>query len=76
MDAKATVLNFKKKQEPDVERAIQPLQQQPEEDVDNSTDVPVSPTPSNMTENGNYVVQERGKDHIVSSTETYSYSYS
>ncbi|ROL52120.1 Tumor necrosis factor receptor superfamily member 5 [Anabarilius grahami] len=75
VDPKTTVSNFKKKpQETDVERAVQPLQQQPEEDIDSS--VPVSPTPSNMTENGNYVVQERGKEHIVSSTETNSYSYS
>ncbi|XP_048034146.1 tumor necrosis factor receptor superfamily member 5 isoform X1 [Megalobrama amblycephala] len=75
VDPKKTVSNLKKKQqETDVERAIQPLQQQPEEDIDNS--VPVSPTPSNMTENGNFVVQELGKEHIISSTETNSYSYS
>lgn len=57
----------------DVERADQPLRQ-PEEDIDSS--IPVSPTPSNMTENGNVVDQEHGKEHIISTTESNSYSYS
>lgn len=60
-------------QETDVERADQPLRQ-PEEDVDHSG--PVSPTPSNMTENGNVVDQEHGKEHIISTTESNGYSYS
>nr|XP_055044969.1 tumor necrosis factor receptor superfamily member 5 isoform X2 [Misgurnus anguillicaudatus] len=46
--------------------------QQPEEDVE--TPEPVSPTPSNVTENGNVVVQEDGKHSIVSSTETRPFS--
>ncbi|XDV46388.1 hypothetical protein PO909_014289 [Leuciscus waleckii] len=60
-------------EEADVERADRPLQQ-PEEDIDSS--IPVSPTPSNMTENGNVVDQEHGKEHIISSTESNAYSYS
>ncbi|KAK7129290.1 hypothetical protein R3I94_017487 [Phoxinus phoxinus] len=65
-------LNITKHQDEDVERAHQPLRQ-PEEDVDNSG--PVSPTPSNMTENGNVVDQEHGKEHIISTTESNSYPY-
>lgn len=73
MKPKVTILNIIPKiPNPDVEKAVQPLQ--PEEDMDNSG--PVSPTPSNMTENGNFVTQERGKEHVLSASETYSYSYS
>lgn len=73
MPQKITVLNItNKKEDIDIEKTPQ-LLRQPEEDDDS---VPVSPTPSNMTENGNFVVQELGKEHIISSTETNSYSYS
>lgn len=72
MPQKITVLNIKKNEDIDIEKTPQ-LLRQPEEDDDS---VPVSPTPSNMTENGNFVVQELGKEHIISSTETNSYSYS
>uniref|UniRef100_A0A671QYJ0 CD40 molecule, TNF receptor superfamily member 5 n=1 Tax=Sinocyclocheilus anshuiensis TaxID=1608454 RepID=A0A671QYJ0_9TELE len=58
-------------QDADVERAIQP--QQPEEDVDTSG--PVSPTPSNRTENGNVVDQEQGKGLVYPSAESNSYSH-
>uniref|UniRef100_A0A673G7C7 CD40 molecule, TNF receptor superfamily member 5 n=1 Tax=Sinocyclocheilus rhinocerous TaxID=307959 RepID=A0A673G7C7_9TELE len=60
-------------QDADVERAIQPLNQQPEEDVDTSG--PVSPTPSNRTENGNVVDQEQGKGPVYPSAESNSYSH-
>lgn len=71
MKPKTTILTLIKKPDIDIEKTPQ-QPQQPEEDIDNS--VPVSPTPSNMTENGNFVVQELGKEHIVSCTETNSYS--
>lgn len=58
----------------DVERGIQTLTQQPEEDVDEST--PVSPTSSNMTENGNVVDQEHGKEHVFPRLESNPYQYS
>ncbi|RXN10018.1 tumor necrosis factor receptor superfamily member 5-like protein [Labeo rohita] len=55
----------------DVEKAHHPLrQQQPEEDYDDST--PVSPTPSNMTDNGHPVQQEHGKESVSSHPETNS----
>ncbi|XP_043086252.1 tumor necrosis factor receptor superfamily member 5 [Puntigrus tetrazona] len=54
----------------DIERAIQPLNQQPEEDDDDS--IPVSPTLSNMTENGNPVQQEHGKESVSSHPESNS----
>ncbi|KAK2885308.1 hypothetical protein QQF64_021351 [Cirrhinus molitorella] len=57
----------------DIERAVQPInQQQPEEDLDDST--PVSPTPSNITENGYPVQQEHGKESISSHPESNSYA--
>lgn len=43
--------------------------QQPQE-----YDEPISPTPSNVTENGNVVVQEDGKHSVLSSTETRPFS--
>lgn len=58
-------------QDADVERAIQPLNQQPEE-VD-EINGPVSPTPSNVTENGNVVEQEWGKEPVYPSAESNSY---
>ncbi len=58
----------------DVEGGIQTLTQQPEEDVDEST--PVSPTSSNMTENGNVVDQEHGKEHVFPRPESNPYQYS
>ncbi|XP_016146909.1 tumor necrosis factor receptor superfamily member 5-like [Sinocyclocheilus grahami] len=60
-------------QDADVERAIQPLNKQPEEDTDTSG--PVSPTPSNRTENGNVVDQEQGKGPVYPSAESNSYSH-
>ncbi|XP_051947408.1 tumor necrosis factor receptor superfamily member 5 [Xyrauchen texanus] len=51
------------------ERQDRPIIQQPQEDTDISE--PVSPSPSNMTENGNVVVQEDGKHSISPSSETY-----
>ncbi|KAF4096407.1 tumor necrosis factor receptor superfamily member 5 [Onychostoma macrolepis] len=57
-------------QDADVERAIQPLNQQPEEDDDDST--PVSPTLSNVTENGYPVQQEHGKESVSSHPESNS----
>lgn len=59
------------KEDPSVED--EPINvRQPQEDVDNS--VPVSPTPSNVTENGNILVQEDGKQSVLSSTETRPFS--
>lgn len=52
----------------DVEK---PIYQQPVE-----VDEPVSPSPSNVTENGNVVEQERGKEPVYPSAESNSYSYS
>uniref|UniRef100_UPI003D80C707 tumor necrosis factor receptor superfamily member 5 precursor n=1 Tax=Danio rerio TaxID=7955 RepID=UPI003D80C707 len=48
------------------------VQQQPEEEDENA---PVSPTLSNMTENGNFVVQEHGKDAIIPCHESTSNAY-
>lgn len=48
------------------------VQQQPEEEDENA---PVSPTSSNMTENGNFVVQEHGKDAVIPCHESTSNSY-
>ncbi|XP_073679795.1 tumor necrosis factor receptor superfamily member 5 [Garra rufa] len=56
----------------DVERAVQPLNQQPEEDDDDS--IPVSPTTSNITENGNPVQQEHGKESVSSLPESNPFS--
>lgn len=67
-------LNIRLHQDADVERAIQPLNQQPEE-VD-EINGPVSPTPSNVTENGNVVEQEWGKEPVYPSAESNSNSYS
>ncbi|XP_051515626.1 tumor necrosis factor receptor superfamily member 5-like [Myxocyprinus asiaticus] len=50
------------------ERGDQPFIQQPQEDIDNSE--PVSPSSSNVTENGNVVEQEDGKHSIIASSET------
>lgn len=55
----------------DVEKAYQPLNQQPQEDIDHS--VPVSPTLSNLTDNGNFVAQEDGKPTITPTTESNSF---
>ncbi|XP_056114031.1 tumor necrosis factor receptor superfamily member 5 [Rhinichthys klamathensis goyatoka] len=74
-DQMVTPLNIRPvHREEDVERADQPTNRQPQEDLDHSE--PVSPSPSNMTENGNVVDQEHGKEHIISSTESNGYSYS
>ncbi|XP_051517863.1 tumor necrosis factor receptor superfamily member 5 isoform X2 [Myxocyprinus asiaticus] len=51
------------------ERQDRPFIRQPQEDVDISE--PVSPSPSNVTENGNVVVQEDGKHSISPSSETH-----
>lgn len=56
----------------DVEKAYRPLYQQPQEDIDNSA--PVSPTLSNLTDNGNFVAQEDGKPTITPTTESNSFS--
>ncbi|XP_016118820.1 tumor necrosis factor receptor superfamily member 5-like, partial [Sinocyclocheilus grahami] len=56
----------------DVERAYRPVIQQPQENIDHS--VPVSPTLSNLTDNGNYVAQEDGKLTITPTTESNSFS--
>ncbi|XP_051961908.1 tumor necrosis factor receptor superfamily member 5-like isoform X2 [Xyrauchen texanus] len=50
------------------ERGDQTIIQQPQEDIDNTE--PVSPSSSNVTENGNVVEQEDGKHSIIASSET------
>lgn len=64
-----TRIYIQKENEPIIEHANI---QQPQEDVDHSA--PVSPTPSNITENGNYVTQEEGKHSICPSSETRPFS--